>query len=205
MKNNIVNERDKNITKQKLLKSLEEIIIENGFDKIGVNAVAARADVAKTLIYRYFGSVDDMIIEYLSQNDFWADNIISFPKKENIREFIKNLFKEHLLQIKKDKVLRELYRWELTTNNNVIEKFRLKRESKNITYITIISQLLQCSQKEISTLTSILGSSITYMVLLSDNCPIYNGIDLQRDEGWIQISNYIDMLIDLWLNSIESK
>lgn len=63
------NEKDRDFTTKRLLDAVGEIIIKDGFDKVGVNAIASKAGVSKVLIYRYFGSVDNMIVEYLSQDD----------------------------------------------------------------------------------------------------------------------------------------
>ena len=46
------------------------MIAENGFEAIGVNAIANKSGVSKILIYRYFGSVEGLLAAYLHQNDF---------------------------------------------------------------------------------------------------------------------------------------
>lgn len=197
------NEKDKEVTKQKLLAAVGIVINRDGFEKVGVNAVANEAKVSKILIYRYFGSLGDLIIEYLSQNDFWISFSISLPKDDNLKEFLKKMFSEQIHQLRENKLMGRLHRWELTTNNSVIEKLRLKRESKGVTLITVVSQLIQHPQEEVAALASILSASITYLILLSDNCPIYNGIDLQSESGWKQISKGVDLLIDTWYDNLK--
>ena len=49
-------ERDRDVTEQRMLKAVGEMIRRDGFEKLGVNAVAAHCGVSKILIYRYFGS-----------------------------------------------------------------------------------------------------------------------------------------------------
>lgn len=195
------NEKDRESTIKKLLEAIGEIIIKDGFEKVGVNAIASRAGVSKVLIYRYFGSVDNMIVEYLSQNDFWINFSVDFPKDENLKEFIKKMFQDQIYQLRTNKIVRQLYRWELTTdsrNNNIIEKLRLKREAKGITLITIVSQLTRHSQEEVAAIATLLSASISYLVLLSDSCSMYNGIDLQSDKGWNQLICSINWLVDKW-------
>jgi hypothetical protein len=48
-------------------------------------------------------------------------------------------------------------------------------------------------------LASILSASISYLTLQEESCPVYNGIELQTDEGWKQITTGIDLIIDLWI------
>ena len=197
---NINNEKDRDFTTKRLLDAVGEIIIKDGFDKVGVNAIASKAGVSKVLIYRYFGSVDNMIVEYLSQNDFWVNFSVDFPKNENLKEFIKKMFRDQINQLRNNKLAQELYRWELTSHNSVIEKLRLKREAKGVTLITIVSQLSNHPHEEVASIATLLSAAISYLILLSNNCPTYNGIDLQTDKGWEQIACGIDLLVDKWYN-----
>lgn len=192
------NEKDREATKKKLLDAVGIVINKVGFEKVGVNAVANEAKVSKILIYRYFESLDNLIIEYLSENDFWINFSIDLPKDDNLKEFLKNMFRRQILQLKENKLMGRLHRWELSSNNSVIEKLRLKREAKGITLITIISQLSQHPQEEVAALATILSSSITYLSLLAEQCPMYNGIDLQNNAGWDHIAKGMDLIIDLW-------
>lgn len=194
------NEKDKEFTKQKLIKAVGIIIDKDGFEKVGVNSVANEAKVSKILIYRYFGSLDNLIIEYLSEINFWTSFSVDFPKDDNLKEFMKMIFQRQILEMKENRLMSRLYRWELNTKNAVIEKLRLKRESKGITLVTIISQLTQHPQEEVAAMATIFNASISYLSLLSENCPIYNGIDLQSDTGWEQLSKGIGLLIDAWFD-----
>lgn len=194
------NEKDRDFTTKRLLDAVGEIIIKDGFDKVGVNAIASKAGVSKVLIYRYFGSVDNMIVEYLSQDDFWVNFSVDFPKNENLKEFIKKMFRDQIYQLRNSKLAQELYRWELTSHNSVIEKLRLKREAKGVTLITIVSQLSNHPHEEVASIATLLSAAISYLILLSNNCPTYNGIDLQNDKGWEQIACGIDLLVDKWYN-----
>ncbi|MDL2215127.1 TetR/AcrR family transcriptional regulator [Dysgonomonas sp. OttesenSCG-928-M03] len=193
-------EKDRELTKKKLLNALGDTIINEGFEKLGVNNIASKAGVSKVLIYRYFGSLDDMIIEYLSENDFWISFSIDFPDNENLRDFIKRIFRDQITQLRNNEVITKLQRWELTKKNIIIDKVRLKREANGMGLVAIISQLSKSPQEEIAAIATILSASISYLVLLSENCPLYNGIDIQSDKGWEQISKGIDQLIDLWYN-----
>ena len=57
-------EKDRETTEKRLLTAVGEIIEESGLESLGVNAVAQRAGVSKMLIYRYFGSLEDLIAQY---------------------------------------------------------------------------------------------------------------------------------------------
>ena len=53
-------------------------------------------------------------------------------------------------------------------------------------------------QEEVAAIATLLSAAISYLVLLSDNCSMYNGVDLQSDKGWGQLACGIDLLVDKW-------
>ena len=54
-------------TEEKILEAVGSIIENQGFEKVGINAIATEAGVSKMLIYRYFGGVEELIAQYLIQ------------------------------------------------------------------------------------------------------------------------------------------
>ena len=54
-------------TEEKILEAVGSIIENQGFEKVGINAIATEAGISKMLIYRYFGGVEELIAQYLIQ------------------------------------------------------------------------------------------------------------------------------------------
>lgn len=194
-KNKLV-ERDRDATEKRLIDTIGILVAEEGFEKIGVNAVAARSGVSKILIYRYFGSVEGLLAAYIRQHDFWINFPLDFPEKEELPAFVKKMFNGEIEQFRNNPTLKRLYRWELSCTNEVIVKLREQREKVGLNLVEKVSALTGIPQKEIAVIASILTSSITYLAMLEDFCPIYNGIPLNDDSGWEQIKQGIDALID---------
>ena len=59
--------RNRQATETKILDAAEAILVEGSFADLGVNAIAARAKVGKPLVYRYFGSVDEIGVQLLDR------------------------------------------------------------------------------------------------------------------------------------------
>lgn len=194
--------KDRELTEKRILEAVESIIENDGFEKTGVNAIAQRAGVSKMLIYRYFGGVDELIAQYLLQKDYWANTDIGIIKASDIGGSLKHLFREQIIQLRSDITLKRLCRWELTTENENIRRLREKREQNGCNLIKIISRLTSSQNSEVASLASIISASISYLVLMEEQNPIYNGIDLQSDKGWEQIVKGIDLIIDLWIKDI---
>lgn len=193
---NTATERDREATERRLLDTIGRMINEIGFEKIGINAVAAQSGVSKILIYRYFGSMEGLMTAYIRQHDFWINFPHEIPERSQLPAFLKKMFREQIEQLRSNPTLKRLYRWELSSDNDMIVKLRQQRESAGIRRIEEVSRLTGYPQQELATLASLITASITYLVMLEEFCPVYNGIPLNDDAGWQQIIQGIDALID---------
>lgn len=193
---NIDMERDREATEKRLLDTIGQMIAENGFEKIGINAVSAQSGVSKILIYRYFKSIDGLIAAYIRKHDFWLNSSFEFSDVTQVRPAIKKMFREHIEQLRTDPVLRKLYRWELSCNNEVITALREQREMIGMNLIKQVCAVTGHPQQEIATLSAMITASITYLAMLGDYCPIFNGINIGENNGWEQIYQEVETLID---------
>ena len=189
-------------TEEKILEAVGSIIENQGFEKVGINAIATEAGVSKMLIYRYFGGVEELIAQYLIQKDYWANTDAAIINPEAVGDSIKSMFRRQVEQLRNDITLRRLYRWELFTDNQNIQQLRKRREENGCRLIKMVSALIGCPDAQVAALASILSASISYLALLEDQCQSYNGICLQTDEGWNQLMQGIEMIIDLWIKHI---
>lgn len=78
----------------------------------------------------------------------------------------------------------------------MIAQLREQREKVGVYLVEKVSELTGRPQKEIAAMASFLTASITYLAMLEDFCPVYNGIPLNEDSGWKQINEGIDILIN---------
>lgn len=191
--------KNRQTTEMNLIKAVDELIEENGFEGLGINAVAAKAGVSKMLIYLYFNSLDGLIAAYIQQHDYWINFDEQLPDEEHIGEFIKEIFKRQIAMLRQSYTLRRLYRWELTSNNIFIKELREKREAKGVWLVDAVSKLSKHPQKETAAMASILTAAISYLSLLEENCPVFNGINIQTEDGWKELEEGINILIDIWL------
>ena len=189
-------------TEEKILEAVGSIIENQGFEKVGINAIATEAGVSKMLIYRYFGGVEELIAQYLIQKDYWANTDAAMINPGAVGDSIKSMFRRQVEQLRNDITLRRSYRWELFTDNQNIRQLRNRREENGCRLIKMVSALTGCPDAQVAALASILSASISYLALLEDQCQSYNGICLQTDEGWNQLMQGIEMIIDLWIKHI---
>lgn len=190
-------------TECKILEAVASIVESDGFEKLGINTIALTANVSKMLIYRYFGGLEELVAQFIMQKDYWANTDTLILNPHSVGDSIKSMFRNQIEQLRNDVTLRRLCRWELSCHNASIDRLRDKREENGCNLIKVVSRLTGCSNSEVASLASILSASISYLTLIEDQCPTYNGIALQTDKGWEQIAQGVDMIVDLWIKSIQ--
>lgn len=190
-------------TESKILEAVASIVESDGFEKLGINTIALKANVSKMLIYRYFGGLEELVARFIMQKDYWANTDTLIFNPHSVGDSIKSMFRNQIEQLRNDVTLRRLCRWELSCHNASIDRLRDKREENGCNLIKVVSRLTGCSNSEVASLASILSASISYLTLIEDQCPTYNGIALQTDKGWEQIAQGVDMIVDLWIKSIQ--
>lgn len=190
--------KNRQATEQMLLEAVNRLVEQDGFEGLGINAVAAQAGVSKMLIYRYFGSLNGLIAAYIRRYDFWINVRPELPGRERLGDFIKELFRQQIAALRNNYTLRRLCRWELSTDNEPVEELRKSRESKGLWLIDTVGKLSGQPQKEIAAIATLISASISYLALLEENCRVYNGIRLDEEAGWKQLEAGIDLLVDLW-------
>lgn len=190
-------------TECKILEAVASIVESDGFEKLGINTIALKANVSKMLIYRYFGGLEELVARFIMQKDYWANTDTLILNPHSVGDSIKSMFRNQIEQLRNDVTLRRLCRWELSCHNASIDRLRDKREENGCDLIKVVSRLTGCSNSEVASLASILSASISYLALIEDQCPTYNGIALQTDKGWEQIAQGVDMIVDLWIKSIQ--
>ena len=198
-------EKDREATEKTLLLAIGELVAEKGFEHLGVNTVAARAGTSKVLIYRYFGSLDGLIAAYIRKHDFWIAYRPELPKKKHLATFLKQMFRSQIERLRNDTTLKRLYRWELSGNNALIAELRSQREATGVWLVEAVSQLTGRPRAEVAVLATLISASVSYLALLEESCPTYNGIPLQQPAGWELYAAGIDALIDQWTATLKNK
>ncbi|MDE7117298.1 MAG: TetR/AcrR family transcriptional regulator [Bacteroidaceae bacterium] len=193
-------ERNREETEKRILDAVGRLIATDGFEKVGVNAVAMSAGVAKMLIYRYFDSFEGLLAAYIRKYDYWLNVDISIPTDRGLlAPFVVRLYQSQIEQLRTDVVMRRLLRWELSVENDMITKVREYREEQGLKLISAVSKLSRKPQSEVAVMASLISASITYLILLADRGGVYNGISIDSEEGWEQIVSGIEIIVNKYL------
>jgi AcrR family transcriptional regulator len=172
------------LTEKRILDAAQAVILERGFNEVGINSVAQRAGVAKELIYRYFGSISNLILTAIEPRDFWLperierfiDRLseISFEKK------VATLVLAHSRSLRRDPQAREIRRWEMMSSGEVTTLLAARREMGG----RIVARLLSENSTTDPAAFGIIFAGLSYLILRSTTLESYLGIDLASDQAW---------------------
>jgi len=188
--------KDRDLTEKRILDAVGRIVEREGFEAVGINAVAAESGVSKILIYRYFGTIEQLLAKYMEQNDFWLNfNLAQLPQGD-VKEFSKQIFRAYIQMLRNSPALRKLYRWELSSKHPSIEQLRQRREETALKIIGSVCELSGESFDRVAGISTLVTASVSYLCILGENCGVYNSLQIDSDSGWQKLLETIDFMFD---------
>jgi AcrR family transcriptional regulator len=192
--------RDRIATEQKLLNTVGEIIVTEGFLRLKTNHIAAKAGVAKTAIYRSFKNVDGLIDCYYQIKDYRLKGVRGITtiksKKDLVRFLMMRIHKRYDFLIDQPD-MRQFMVWELSQTNNIFKHLISRRTKVNTFFLDKVRPLLTDSKIELTTACALAFSSVSFIALQSQsNIKNEFGMDLQSDHVKQQVMDAIEKIFN---------
>lgn len=197
--------RNKEKTKEKLIDAVGDILINEGYGKLGVNNIARKALVDKKLIYRYFGSLDELLGSYLRKRDFWTRlNITVFENKElQLEEYGKKLSSKFLINLfdslKNREETRKISLWEISEKNNeYFKKLSYERELLGKELFLMTDPRFQSSKIDFRACYAVLLAGVYYLSLHSKATGgEFCEVDVSKEDGDKRIKKALTDMLEL--------
>jgi AcrR family transcriptional regulator len=193
--------RDREETKEKILQAVGQLLAQDGFQRLGINAIARQAGVDKVLIYRYFENLP-MLLKAFAQEGGYVNNLAGILEQARPEQLA--TWSEALLMLsmgiadslKSQPLTQEIFRWELTEQNELTKQLASSREEIIYTGIAWLKQQYpDMANQDIEAISAILLASVTYLVLRSASGETLLGIDLNSPAGWQRIETVMRLMI----------
>lgn len=191
-------------TEKRLLDAVSHIIENDGFTKIGVNRIASQAGCDKVLIYRYFGGLDGLLVEWAKRHDYYSFAYSEFidsikqSEKWDIRQIVKDVLFRQLHYLKENVLMQQLLVWELSGHSS-FKGILEERERIGYKLQEELNKSLDIGNDNDMSVAIII-SAINYIVLFTRQYHKLNGIDFSKPEAWnrmeTMISKYADFIFD---------
>ena len=187
--------RDRRQTQQMLIGAVGRVLAKDGFDGLGINAIAREAGVDKVLIYRYFDGLPNLLKAYGQSGDFWPSVEEVLGRDENALRAVPLAQRTATIVVRLLDALRqrpqtiEILAWEAVQQNALTESLAEIREQWSR---EVIARMLPDSVKDeddVLALASLLVGGFQYLLIRSRNIKVFGGIALNTEDGWRRIRN----------------
>lgn len=192
--------RNKELTKEKLVKAVGKVMASVGFQQLGVNMVAREAGVDKKLIYRYYRGLQGLVAEYAQTLDFWpsAEELVG-PDREAViemqpHELMSLFFKRYLQAILTRPYTLEILAWEAIERNELTKTLEEVRVRTALEFFELMDQDPP-EEVDLTALVLLMAGAINFLAVRSRIHGTLGGVDLQSQEGWGRIETTIDQLM----------
>jgi len=193
-------------TEAGLLDAFEAVLVRDGAAGVTVQAVAAEAQVAKTLIYRYFDGIGGLIKAWADRQDVFVPLGVLFPDPEAAAkelyddpfQFAKNQILKQAQHMRRHPAYIELCLAELSGSGPVVDALLELRNKRNDAESNTLGVTLDGSSVPMLLPQLLMPAAITYLAMRARRSPLFaGGIWLDTDEGWAQIMVAVEQTLDL--------
>lgn len=197
--------KNKELTKRRLIRAVGEIMKNEGYTGLGVNKIARQAGVNKKLIYRYFGSLNRLIEEYVVEKDYWllaSEELSSKVATQNcdLQESIINILENQLDYFYREKEMQQLILWEISDKSELMKSIARSREHFGEKFLSLTDQYFEGSGINFRALSAILSAGIYYLVMHAPVTP-YCGIDIRESNERNELKRTLRQLIENAFNA----
>jgi AcrR family transcriptional regulator len=200
--------RNKEGTKLRILQAVGKLVAESGFNSLGINAIAREAGVDKVLIYRYFTDLPTLLRTFGQEGNYLASTSVppGFDKIESLPELLSHALIFFQKELRDRPITQEIILWDLLEDNELTQELINVREQTRIARTKFFYDKFDIpADQDVTALTTILGSGITYLILRSKNKSIYAGLDFSTEDGWERIESIVSKIIHAVVNDTQLK
>lgn len=182
--------RDRAGTEERILGAVGEVLAREGFGGIGVNAIARQAGVDKVLIYRYFGSLPELLRTWGASSRFWprvADllgpdpaALLALPAAERYARFF-----EHFIDALRARPLTvAVLAGEVHTRNELTAILEAEREQWGEEAARVLGGADWTERPWVQGVTLLLVAGVQHLLVRSRQIQVFGGVDLHDEAGW---------------------
>jgi len=182
--------RNREKTAERFIDAVHEILKDEGYEALGVNAVAERAGANKVLLYRYFGSFEGLMEEYVQRMDPFPILIekieAQLEGRENlpVEEVCSIIFASLEQSIFENPSFAEMLRWEIAASNPLTRRIAESREENGVRLTRYLKGRFEWDRtKDVEAVLAILTGGLFYLWLRSGSVESYNNVPISDDSG----------------------
>lgn len=194
-------------SKKEILAAVGRLLTTKGYAALKVNDIAAMAGLDKKLIYRYFGSTEKLLDEYVQSRDFWSNVTVGEDTpaiNDGGRNLVQTMMKAQFDTVFENKEFQHVLLWRLSQQRSSLEKLVEQQEANGEQLISkFIQPHFQQHTRTFRAISAILISGLYYLNMsTAHNGSVFCGLDMASPEDRNEIKKAIDLLIEQTYSTI---
>ncbi len=190
-------------TEEKILQSVDFIIHQQGFHKLGINAVAKESGVSKILIYRYFGDFQGLLKSYAEGYGYWNE----FSEELNVEndDFLKysqNLLVGQFDHLMNNRGIIEILKWQLLEKNELTKTIDIKKENARFLSDAKLNVLNPEDADVFELFSTLMTSGLYYLAMRSSLTNVNKLVEFNDDDSKEKIRDGIRKITELVYNGL---
>jgi AcrR family transcriptional regulator len=179
-------------TEAAILSAARDLLAADGFQGLGVNAVARRAGCDKQLIYRYFGGIEGLVDAIgLGLANWITDSLAGNPDQPppaSYAELMERLVIGFLAAFRANPLVQKIAAWELSERSEHVSRLAAARSAALSRWIvTVRGQMIPPPATDAAAINAILIAGLQHIVLSAATSGGFAGIQLRTDNDWKRI------------------
>ncbi len=188
-KDSVPRQRDRAGTAAALVENAKALLAEQGFQALGINAIARRAGCDKQLIYRYFGGLEGLL-DALGE-DIAADvtrrlaPLDALGKPQSYAELMERLALGLLQALRDDRLMQRVMAWEIAEPSPLLTRLTLARsKALGMWMMQTRGNLTPPPEVDAPACNAILVAAVQHIVLAGAAAGQFSGLALRADDDW---------------------
>ncbi len=194
--------RSSNDIEDSINRATVHLIEEAGFPNITVRGITRIAKIEAAVFYNRYNDLSSFIDDFVKKYDYWFSDVARecINIEDNRKQYIA-ILNCLFSSLKGNKLMQELLKWEISTNNNITQRTAKLREFHTLPLVEKYKKKFENSPVEIDAVSALIIGGIYYLVLHAELSPFGN-IDVNTESGDEKIRKAIEYLGNLFFSEI---
>ena len=186
-------------TEQRILDAVGQLLLEQGYPAVGINAIARQAGCDKVLIYRYFGGFDELLLAFAETTELWweVDEIVSESAADcaaiALPDYLKTLLDRYVIALEARPLALEIMAWEMSAQNSLTAALARTRSERGMELVKRIRAYYQQPSIDIGGILGVFGAAINYLVIRTRKQS-----QQYKTEEWWRLQQTIEKLLQAY-------
>lgn len=183
-----------------------DLISQKGFSGIQLTEITRKADIEPVVFYNRYQNLEEFYGEFIKKYDYWLTEAVTQqgeeqnnPSEENCEKILNGLITELL----NDKIMLEVLRWEVASDNPTTQRAALLRELQNMQLIQKYKKMFRDGESpiNIAAFASLMIGGIYYLLLHRDRSS-FCGLDYNDPKDLEILRSTVSQLVKLVFSTL---